>query len=156
MAKKLKLEVDYFEGYHMFSIATQSKDYTLAFHINHALNIELKKYDDLTVEGRKGTYPWFYFTQGQHSPTFYLIGNNHSDGKIIPTQKGIDYYLLIRELFDNEMLSHYAAALRKIPGILGVFITNMKNIRHLDLLIESVELHEMETVARPGKIKQPK
>ncbi len=156
MAKKLKLDVDYFEGYQMFSIATQLKDYTLAFHINHALDIDLKKHDDLIVEGRQGAYPWFYFTQGLNSPVFYLIGNNHSEGKIIPTQKGIDYYLLIRELFDDELLSHYAASLRKIPGVLGVFITNMDSIKHLDLMIESVELHEMESVARPGKLNQPK
>ena len=151
MAKRLTLDFDYFEDYNLLSIATQMKDYTLAFHINRVLELDLKKYDDLQVNGRDAAYPWFFFSEGKNYPTFYLIGNNHPKGKIDPAQKGIDYYLLIKELLDTEMLDHYAGSLRKIPGILGVFKTDMSTIRNLDLLIESVELHELDNIIRPEK-----
>ena len=151
MAKKLKLEVDYFEDYHLFSIATQMKDYKLAFHINQALNIELKKYSDLKISDKSGTYPWFHFSAGGNYPTYYLIGNNHPDGKINRSQRGIDYYLLIKELMDEELLTQYAGALRQIPGILGVFITDMHSVKNLELMIESVELHEMDAIVKPAK-----
>jgi hypothetical protein len=151
MAKKLKVDVDYFEDYSMLSLATQMKDYKLAFHINRVLDINLKKFADLSVSGRKGAFPWFYHSEGKNHPTFYLIGNNHPEGKIITAQKGIDYFLLIKELYSDELLGQYVSLLRKIPGILGVFITNMSAVKNLEVLIESVELHELETVLRPTK-----
>lgn len=151
MAKKLKLDFDYFEDYSLLSIATQMKDYTLAFHINKTLEINLKKYDDLVVNGRDAAYPWFYYTEGSNYPTYYLIGNNHPNGKINPSQKGIDYYLMIKELFDDDMLNRYASGLRKAPGVLGVFNTNMSAIKNMDVLIESVELHELDFIIRPTK-----
>ncbi len=135
MAKRLKLDVDYFEDYFLLSIASSLKDYTLAFHINRTLEIDLKKYDDLRVNGKDAAYPWFYFSEGKNYPVFYLIGNNHPNGKINPTQKGIDFYLLIKELFEEEILDFYASSLRKIPGVLGVFKTEMTAVKNLELLL---------------------
>ena len=151
MAKKLKLDFDYFEDYSLLSIATQMKDYTLAFHINKTLEINLKKYDDLVVNGHEAAYPWFYYSEGNNYPTYYLIGNNHPNGKINPLPKGIDYYLLIKELFDDDMLNRHASDLRKVPGILGIFNTNMSAIKNMDVFIESVELHELDSIIRPTK-----
>ena len=151
MAKKLKLDFDYFEDYCLLSIATQMKDYTLAFHINHTLEINLKKSNDLVVNGRDAAYPWFYYSEGSNYPTFYLLGNNHPNGKINPLQKGIDYYLLIKELYSDDMLNVFASGLRKVQGILGVFITDMSSIKNLDVMIESVELHELDFIIRPTK-----
>lgn len=151
MAKKLKLDIDYFEDYRLLSIATQMKDYTLAFHINKQLDINLKKYDDLVVPGNDAAYPWFYFREGTNNPSFYLIGNNHPNGKLTPTQKNIDFYLLIKEFFDSDLLNHYLSSLRTVPGVLGVFGTNMSSIKNLDVMIELVELHELEYVIKPGK-----
>lgn len=151
MAKKLKLDFDYFEDYNLLSIATQMKDYTLAFHINRTLEISLKKYDDLVISGRDADYPWFYYSEGSNYPSYYLIGNNHPNGKINPSQKGIDYYLLIKELFDNNMLNRYASDLRKVYGILGVFNTDMSAIKNMDVMIECVELHELDYIIRPSK-----
>jgi hypothetical protein len=151
LAKKLKLEIDYFEDYHLLSIASQMKDYLLAFHINRALNIDLKKYRDLRVEGRKGLYPWFFYSAGKNNPSYYLVGNNHVEGKISPHQKGIDYFLIIKEMYDSPTLGHQALILRRTPGILGVFHTNMPAVKDMDLLIESIELHEMEEVSKPAR-----
>ena len=151
MAKKLKLDFDYFEDYNLLSISSTMKDYTLAFHINKNLEINLKKYNDLVVNGRLAAYPWFYYSEGVNFPTFYLIGNNHPDGKINPAHKGIDYYLLVKELFDDDMLNHYASVLRKVAGIIGVFNTNMSTIKNMDVMIESVELHELDFIIRPTK-----
>lgn len=153
MAKKLKLDIDYFEDYILLSIATQMKDYTLAYHINEQLDINLKKYDDLVASGNGAAYPWFYYCEAANNPSFYLIGNNHPKGKLTPTQKNIDFYLLIKEFFDSDLLNHYVSCLRKVPGVLGVFGANMSSVKNLDVMIELVELHELEYVIKPGKQK---
>jgi len=151
VAKRLSLKVDYFEDYYLLSIVSQLKDYRLAYFINETIRIDLKKYKDLQVSGRNGLYSWYYFSGGDDFPNYYLIGNNHTQGKIIPSHKGIDYYLLIKEEFEEKRIEEIASDLRKIKGVLGVFNTEMSSLRNLDSLLESVELHELEEIIRPAK-----
>jgi hypothetical protein len=135
----------------MLSIASQLKDYRIAYFINDQLGLELEKFDDFRISPGGNAYSWFCYSEGENGATFYLVGNNHPEGKLLPAQKGIDYFLLTKDLFDEERLSGIASALRKIPGVLGVFHVNMNAIRNLDLIIENHELHELEKVIKPGK-----
>jgi len=153
MAKRLRLKVDYFEDYYLLSIVSHLMDYRLAYFINELIDIDLKKYKDLEVNGRSGLYSWYYFSEGDDFPNYYLIGNHHPEGKIIPSQKGIDYYLLIKEEFEEEKVEEIASHLRKIKGVLGVFNTDMVSLKDLDSLLESVELHELDEVIRPANKK---
>lgn len=156
MAKRLKLKVDYFEDYHLLSIVSQLKDYQLAYFINEAIQVDLKKYQDLVVNGREGLYSWYYFSEGEDLPNYYLICNNHPKGKIIPTHKGIDYYLLIKEAFDDKRVEEIATNLRLVNGVLGVFNTEMSSLKDFDSFLESLELHELEEVIRAAKNKNDK
>lgn len=151
MAKKLKFEIDYFEDYAMLSIASQLKDYRLAYFINEKLGLELQKYDDFQLSQDGNTYSWYCYSEGENGSTFYLLGNHHPDGKLLPAQKGIDYFLFTKELFDEHRLNEIASNLRTVTGIQGVFLVNMNSIKNLDLMIEHLELHELEKVTRPGK-----
>jgi len=149
LAKRLKLKIDYFEDYSLLSIASHLKDYRLAFFVNEFLEIDLKKHDDLRVTGKEGNYSWFYFSMGENYPTFYLVGNNHQNGKLIPSQKGIDYYLFIKDLYDEDELVEIIGSLRKIEGVLAVFQTKMESIKLMDIVLESLELHELEKIIKP-------
>ena len=151
MAKKLKFKVDYFEDYAMLSRASQLKDYRLGYFINETLGIELKKYDDFQMSVGGVAYSWYCYSEGENGATYYLIQNHHPDGKLLPSQKGIDFFLLTKDLFDEQQLSEMASALRAVDGVLGVFLTKMSTIKNLDLMIERLELHELEKVTMPGK-----
>lgn len=153
MAKRLKVNIDYFEDYHLFSIVSQLKDYRLTYFINDTLGIDLKKYDDLKVLGKEGTFSWYYFTEGENHPSFYLVGNNHPKGKIFSSQKGIDFYLFIKELYEEDKLNRIAGVLRKINGVLGVFETDLASIKNMDSVIECLELHELEKIIKPSSTK---
>lgn len=133
----------------MLSIASHLKDYRLAYFINEVLEIDLKKFDDLKVSGKEGSYSWFYFSLGENYPTFYLVGNNHQNGKLIPSQKGIDYYLFIKDLYGDDEMLLMIHSLRKIEGVHGVFSTKMESIKLMDTVIESLELHELEKIIKP-------
>lgn len=153
MAKRLKLKVDYFEGYHLLSIVSHLKDYRLSYFINEALDTELKKYNDLQLTDREGTYSWFFYNEGENHPSFYLVSTSHVKGNLIPSQRGIDYYFFIKELYDDDEAHHLAELLRKIDGVLGVFLTDMATIKNMDSIIESIELHEMENIKRSSSRK---
>jgi hypothetical protein len=151
VAKKLKFQIDYFEDYAMLSLASQLKDYRLAYFINESLQLDLIKYDDFSMNTANSAFSWYFYNEGENGASFYLIGNRNSEGQLLIPQKGIDYLLLTKELFDEDRLQEMIAALRKINGLQGVFLTNMSSIKNLDLMIEFLELHELEKVIKPGK-----
>ena len=80
--------------------------------------------------------------------TYYLIGNKDENGILIQQQKTVDYFLLIKDPISADISKFYANGLRKIPYITAVFDLNMENTKDLDLLLESIELHELKIIKK--------
>ena len=135
----------------MLAISSQLKDYRLVYFVNEILGLELQKYDDFKLSQKGEAYSWYCYSEGENGTTFYLIGNHHPNGKLLPTQKSIDYFLFTKNLFDEHELNEMASKLRTITGIQAVFRVDMATIKNLDLMIENLELHELEKVIMPRK-----
>jgi len=151
MKKKISLNTNYFEDYQLLAIVSTLKDYTLAFFINKQFDLYLKKYDDLCVSDKGESYSWFYYKQGTKYMSCFLIGNNHSKRKLIPALKNYDFFFLIKDATDGELVQAMVAGLRNIQNVIGVFEQNMSSINGMDVLIESNEFHEMEHIISPTK-----
>ena len=152
--KKLTKNIDYFEDYQLLAIVSHLKDYTLCYHINTDLNLDLIKHEDLIfvlplVE--ENSFSWYYFEDSISGTTYYLIGNKGETGSLIPSHKTVDYFLLIKKAVDNELVKTIAGRLRKTPNITAVLDANMQQIKNMDLLLETIELHELEYVKRRSK-----
>ncbi|PLX13292.1 MAG: IPExxxVDY family protein [Marinilabiliales bacterium] len=159
MAKKLNIEIDYFDGYQLLGIVSQLKDYTLAFHINSAVNIDLKKYKDFNFadkEGNLSSFSWYYYCFNLLMAKIYLISNKSSSGRLIPSKKEIDYFLLFKEFPDDSFTAEIAQKIRKIPNVMAVFNLDLNALKDADIIIENNELHEIEEVLKPAKLKQRK
>ena len=150
----MSLDTNYFEDYHLLAIVSPLKDYTLAFFINKKLDLRLKKYGDLRVSTKGGTYSWYYYKLGSKYLSCYLIGNNCPKQKLLPALKNFDYFFLVKDAIDQEQLRSMATGIRKIQNVVGVFNQDMSIIKGMDALIESNELHEMEQIISP--VKKPK
>ena len=148
MAKKLKVESNLFEGYCLIALATPLKDYRLAYFINDALNFHLKKYDDLRVAGKENSFSWYYYSQGSNYLRCMLISNINEKGRLIPGQR-IDFFLLIKNIVDNEQLLDILSKLRKVPNISAALEMDMSSISNMDVLLEAIEMHELDQVIKP-------
>ncbi|NOX85364.1 MAG: IPExxxVDY family protein [Chlorobi bacterium] len=148
MAKKLKVESNLFEGYSLLALVTPLKDYRLAYFINDALNFQLKKYDDLRISGRESAFSWYYYSEGSNYLRCMLISNMDEKGRLIPGQR-IDFFLLIKNIVDDDQLEEILSKLRKVSGINAAFEMNMSTIRNMDVLLEAIEMHELDQVIKP-------
>lgn len=154
MAKKLSVHVDYFEDYHLLGIVSNMKDYMLTFFINNLLEIDLKKYDDLKPETTESlAYAWYCHWRKGEPVSYYLVGNHHKKGKLIPAQKSLDYFLLIKNGSDQQAKA-IAGKLRTIDKVTGVFQLDMTKIKDMNIILEVLELHELDQVIRPKKPTQ--
>jgi hypothetical protein len=154
MAKRLSLDIDFSEGYQLLGIVTQMKDYRLAYFINKQMMVHLKKYKDLQLSEKGGTYSWYCFTKKEHNQSLFLFSNHHEKGKLVTSQK-MDFFLLVKNIYDKNEIGEMTSKIRKIPDVLAVFILDVKKIRNMDLIIEAIEMHELEEVIKPSKQMRP-
>lgn len=148
MAKKLTLDINLLEGIEMLGIVTHLKDYRLAYYLNNAMKIQLKKYADFQFAGDEGQFSWYYFTEGGNNHNITLISNNHPEGKLVTNYKA-DYLLLIKNIFDEELVAEFITKLRKISDISLVFQMQLAKVKNIDFLLEAFEMHELKQVIRP-------
>ena len=153
MAKKLTAQFDHFEDYTMIGLVCSLKDYKFVFFINKVLELDLKKYEDFQPDSGGPAYSWYCQKNKSELLTYYVIGNHHSERKLIPSQKSLDYFLLIKYC-ERSNVEKIIAKLRNIPNISGVFLIDMNKIKDMNTIIEMHELHELENVIRLEKKRE--
>ena len=149
MAKKLSIRVDYFENYNLLGLATNMKDYTLTFFINNLLGLDLKKFDDLKLRPEDvKAYSWYCHWRKSEPVSYYLIGNRHEKGNLVPANKNLDFFFLIKN-GSGQQAKEIASKLRAIEKVTGVFLLEMGKIKDMNILLETIEMHELGQVIRP-------
>ncbi|PLX02394.1 MAG: IPExxxVDY family protein [Marinilabiliales bacterium] len=159
MAKKLSVDIDYFDGYQFVGIVSQLKDYTLAYHINKEVEIDLKKFNNFSISDKSGNindFSWYYFCNNHLIAKVFMVSNKSKSSKLIPSKKEIDYFLLFKDFPDNTFANETVQLIRKIPNVMAVFSLDLNGIKDADLLIEYNELHEIEEILKPAKQNQKK
>jgi|FLOH01.1.fsa_nt_gi hypothetical protein len=152
MSKRLSKNIDYFEDYHLVAIVSHLKDYTLCYHINLSLKIDLVKFEDLSFslsQVEENSFSWYYFEDITNKTYYCLIGNKGENGNLMPSHKTVDYFFLIKNPISSQQIKSITSSLRKIPNITAVFDFNMSQFKEMDLLLETNELHELKYVKRP-------
>lgn len=150
MKKTVSHNIDYHKDYNLLAIVSPLKDYTLGFFINKLLDLQMKKYGDLSINTKGGSYSWYYYKQGSKYLSCYLIGNNHPKGKLIPALNNFDYFFLVKDAIDKKQIQTMASAIRGIKNVVGVFSQDISAIKDMDILIEYNEFHEMDQIASPS------
>ncbi len=153
MAKKHTLNSGLSSGYHLLGIVTHFKDYRLAYFLNDRLSFHLKKYDDLSLSEKGGAYSWYCYVDKENDSSVFLFANHHEKGKLVPAQK-MDFFLLLKSSKVDLKLSEIVTTMRGIPEILAVFQLDMKTIKNMELILETVEMHELEHVLKPDKTRR--
>ncbi len=159
MAKKLSIDIDYFDGYQLVGIVSQLKDYTLAYHINKEVDIDLKKFNDFRICDKTGNlndFSWYYYCNNHLIAKIFMISNKSKSSKLIPSKKELDYFLLFKDFPDNIFATETVQLIRKIPNVMAVFTLDLNTIKDADLIIENNELHEIEEILKPAKQNQKK
>lgn len=145
-ARKKTLQSQPFDNIILLGIATTLPDYKLAWHINNRLAINLVKHQDIlpTPNGASSSYSFYLFDQGENLNVFNLVSLSSEGHRWIRLSVSTDYLFVIRNALDQERLDYYIRAIRSIPHIVHAFIVDTKKDKGIDILLETIEFHEME------------
>ena len=105
----------------MIAITSKLKDYRLCYHINKETGTDFKKTDDYCLALFSGSEP-LQFSQYCYNPVdteteYYLIANQVSCGLLIPEMGFVDYFILIKNHYDDEELHGMLNKLKHICGL---------------------------------------
>jgi len=114
------------------AINSHSKGYKLCWNLNNAfgLNFEMTENHKITNELIFTRYE----AKNNDGILFNLLSNRSKQGYLIPSQKSINYFLLINNN-QNNIKDEVLSKLRAINDILLVFELDLKKIKNSDRFI---------------------
>jgi hypothetical protein len=134
----LKMDNDDQFDFILIGIACQHRDYRLCHEINHLLEIDLLRGKDYEVFNNKRMENMsfsFYQYETTDEDFYFLFSNKGRQGILIPEQKQIDYFLMIRENVKRMSELQLITRLKELKVILGVFSLDVKNLKSRDYLL---------------------
>lgn len=134
-----------YKGLKILSIISPLRDYKLAYFINRDTSLNLVRKDDLPVFGEKDgkiiTYPFFSFADTSQRVHYYLIGNNHTGGKMCPDLKQADFLLFMISQYETAPSDDLFNIIKAINGVQLVQNADPDRIKNLEGLMSDLELH---------------
>lgn len=135
--KILSFELDL--DFILIAITSYLKDYRLCYYINKELNIDFRKINDYCLTLFSGNEPlrfsqYFYKIMSTETE-FYIIANHSTAGYLIPELANINYFMLIKNHFDEEDLEDTLLRLKRIENIETVIQLDPKAIKSNENLL---------------------
>ena len=139
--KKIKLKADVSYDFHLMGIISGTKDYTISWSIGNALDVEMKKTEDL--EFQIGTELCFVscFEHESNFVRFSLVSNkiltSHGQFRraLIPSLSHFNFFLKIEELEEIDDREKVFSRLRNAKKIDSIVKIDIQKVKEKDALI---------------------
>lgn len=135
--KILSFELDL--DFKLIAIASYLRDYRLCYHINKELNTDFRKVSDYCLNLFPGNEPLqfsqYSFKIEALETEFYIIANQGIAGYLIPEMGEINYFMLIKNHFDDEDLDNMLRRLQYIKEIEMIKLVDPKSIKSNENLL---------------------
>lgn len=157
---KLILDDDFGEDFSLLAIHCSEEAYKMAYLLNKALSLRLKreKVDlDYSANGLEITFPLFEFQDEMHYTTYHLIANtckssmatlqssgglfgNTTETKtvtthLVPEHGNVDFFLKISSDFEAIPLRALTLSINEIPQIISTYTVDIQQLKSKNNLI---------------------
>ena len=66
---------------------------------------------------------------------FYVFENKGKHALLVPEQKQIDYFLMIKECFKRHNINEVVSTIKQIPVVLGAYPIEARNLKSRDYFL---------------------
>ena len=117
----------------VLAINSHIKAYKLCWNINKFLQLNFEKTKDHNIKEEL----WFarYTSVCDDDITYTLLVNRSKNGYLIPSEKSVNFFLLIKNDYWQQEKIEFIRKLRGIDDILLVFEVDTSVIKHIDRFI---------------------
>jgi len=139
----LKLSSGSTYNYTTIGIACHMKDYRFTFFLNEQLGFQLRRMDDLKLGEEEGSlgYSFYLHNITEERRNFYLVSNFHEEGRLIPAEKGADFFLIVNDILSAVHKKQLLSKIQKIPQVLAAYEIPAGKANNLEVIFEEIEMH---------------
>lgn len=120
--KKHLLEIEYDFDFVLIGISSHEKDYRICWALNNKLDIELTKTDALEIKDKKqeeaSSFSLFACERPDEFMEYLVIANRSEKGLLIPEQKQMDYFFVIKGEIEDETVQEMINKIKEINFVL--------------------------------------
>ena len=117
----------------VLAINSHTKAYKLCWNINKYVQLNFEKKKDYSIKEEL----WFsrYTSVCADDVEYTLLANQSKEGYLIPDQKSVNFFLLIKNDYWQQEKTEFINKLRDIKDILLVFELDTNLTKHIDRFI---------------------
>ena len=133
MKTRLTLECAEELDFTVLAINSHIKAYKLCWNINKSLQLNFEKKKDHETKEEL----WFarYMYVCDDNVEYTLLANHSKKGCLIPNQKSVNFFLLIKNDYWQQEKTEFISRLRDVKDILLVFEIDTNLTKHIDRFI---------------------
>ena len=133
MKTRFTLECTEDIGFTVLAINSHIKGYKLCWNINNSLQLNFEKQDDHNI--KEGLWFARYTYICDNGVEYNLLANRSKKGYLIPSQKSVNYFLVIKSDYWQQDKAEFVSKLRGIDDVLLVFELDTTLIKYIDRFI---------------------
>ena len=133
MKTRLTLECAEELDFLVLAINSHTKAYKLCWNINKSLKLNFEKEEDHSIKEELWFARYTYVCDDEVEYT--LLANRSKNGYLIPGQKSVNFFLLIKNDYWQQEKIEFISRLRDVKDILLVFEIDTNLIKHIDRFI---------------------
>jgi len=126
MKKKHKLVIEQDYDFRVLAINSHIKAYRLCWLINQKTKFDFIKTQDHGLNKEEFFLKYKHFEEGL---CCYLLSNTSKKSHLIPSQKNVNFFLVVKTENWDQKKSLYISSLRQINDILLVFEVELKKLK---------------------------
>jgi len=117
----------------VLAINSHIKAYKLCWNINSSMQLNFEKKKDHNIKKDL----WFsrYTYISDDGVEYDLLANRSKKGYLVPNQKSINYFLVVKNYYWEQEKPDFMSKLRDIPDVLLAFEMDIANLKHIDRFI---------------------
>ena len=117
----------------VLAINSHIKAYKLCWNLNSSMQLNFEKKDDHNIKEDL----WFsrYTYISDDGIEYDLLSNRSKKGYLVPNQKSINYFLVVKNDYWEQDKPEFMSKLRNIPDVLLAFEMDIANFKHIDRFI---------------------
>ena len=146
VVRKHKISSDVNFDYTIFGVACHLKDYRFTFFLNDKLGFRFRRIEDLEITdgGEARAYSFYIYKHPEERRNYYLISNYHESGRLIPTEKGADYFLIADDILTDLQKKLLISKIQSVSQVLAAYEIPRTKAKNLEVIFQEIEMHFLE------------
>ena len=136
---KHTLEIEYDYDFVLIGISSHEKDYRICWALNNQLGLNLVKTEALEIKDKKQDDPSFFslfsFELPDEFMEYFIIANRSEKGLLIPEQKQVDYFFIIRGEIENDKVMEMIKLIKESSLVQTAFRVDVNALKSKHNLI---------------------